>query len=397
MMYTPAAVERAMTRQQIILRAMSGEITWIQAADILQMSARHLRRIREKYEEHGYKGLLDRRRNRPSPRRAPFKQVELILSLYRKRYQGFNVRHFVDVVQRDHAVTLSYSFIKKALQQAGLVAKQRPRGRHRRRREPRPCFGEMIHLDGSRHQWLALCPGRYQVMIVIVDDATSRLLYAQLFDGESTEAVLSGMQAVLRRYGIPMALYTDRAGWAAYTPTAGGKVDRSKLTQVGRVLKRLGIEHILSYSPQARGRSERVNRTLQDRLVSELRAARVRTVVAANKYLAERYIDDHNERFARQPADARTAFVELGAAELEQILCLEETRKVAADNTIVWHGLRMQIDKQRGRRTCAGLTVTVRRHLDHTFSVWAGPMCLGRYSKRGKPLSDTQIIKRNAA
>ena len=390
MMYSWAAVEQAMKRQQILLRAMSGEITWIQAADILGISPRQLRRIRKEYESYGYTGLLDRRRHRPSMTRVPLAEVERMLRLYREKYSDFNVTHFVETVRRKHDIQLSYSFIKKALQEAGLVKKRRPRGRHRRRREPRACFGEMLHIDGSRHQWLALRPGSYQVLICVVDDATGRIIYAELARGETTEAILGALHGILRTHGVPMALYTDRAGWAAYTPKAGGKVDKRKLTQVGRVLKRLGVEHIFAYSPQARGRGERVFRTLQDRLVAELRAAGIRSVERANRYLREQFIARYNERFAREPADPRTAFVALGSVDLDQIICLEETRKVAPDNTIVWRGIRMQIDKQRGRRTCARLTVTVRQHLDHSFSVWAGPLCLGRYDSKGRPLSKPQ-------
>ncbi len=232
--------------------------------------------------------------------------MQRVLGLYRDRYVGFNVRHFHEIAQREHGLTLSYSFVKKALQSAGLVTKRRPRGRHRRRREPRPCFGELVHLDGSLHPWLALVPGVKHTLIAVVDDATKQLLYAELVDGgESTAAIMTVLRAVLERYGLPAALYTDRAHWAVHTPTSGTAPDRFRLTQLGRALKQLGIEHIVSYSPQARGRSERVNGTLQDRLVNELRVAGVRTVAAANRYLRERFVPDYNARFGRPPADPR--------------------------------------------------------------------------------------------
>ena len=168
---------------------------------------------------------------------------------------------------------LSYSYVKQALQQAGLLPTRKPRGRHRRRREPRACFGELLHLDGSRHPWLALTPDARATLITIVDDATSALLYAQLWPQETTLAVMRALGQVIRTEGLPMALYTDRAGWAFVMPRATGPVDKTRLTQVGRSLHQLGIEHIPAYSPQARGRSERMNRTLQGRLVNELRAA----------------------------------------------------------------------------------------------------------------------------
>src|SRR5262250_3234939 len=183
MAYPQAAVERAMKVQEVILRAIDGQLSWVQAADILGYSPRTIRRIRWRLQHYGYDGLLDRRRRTPSPKRAPVAEVQRLLALYRERYQGFNVRHFHQIARRQHAVRFGYAFVKKALQGAGLVSKQRPRGRHRRRREPRPCFGELLHLDGSRHQWLALVPAQWFTMLVVVDDATKQLLYAQLGPG----------------------------------------------------------------------------------------------------------------------------------------------------------------------------------------------------------------------
>ena len=396
MTYTRAAVERAMKVQEVILRALSGRQSWLQVADVLGVSPRTVRRLRWRYEHYGYTGLVDHRRRRPSARAVPVAEVQRILQLYRDRYgprdghPGFNVCHFYQLARRVHRVRLSYTFVKQALQGAGLVAKRRPRGRHRRRREPRPCFGELLHLDGSRHRWLALLPEAYHTMIVVVDDATKQVLYAQLGeDGEGTETVMTALREILERYGIPGAVYTDRAGWAVHTPTAGAAPDRTKLTQVGRALARLGIEHILGYSPQARGRSERANGTLQGRLVNELRVAGITTVGAANRYLRVHFLRQLNRTFARPPADPVNAFVPVGAHDLDQILCHEEERVVARDNTVRLDGLLLQIDKQRGRRSCVGLRVLVRRHLDGRHSVWWGPRCLGRYTAAGRPARDT--------
>ena len=387
--YTQAAVEWAMKVQDVILRALSGELSWIQVADILGLSARTVRRLRWRYEHHGYAGLLDRRRRIPSPRRVPVQELQRILRLYRERYAGFNVRHFCQIARREHGLTFSYTLVKMALQGAGLVAKRRARGRHRRRREPRPCYGELVHLDGSRHAWLALVPGVMQTMLVIVDDATKQVLYAQLVEGgESTAAIMTALREVLTTFGLPGALYTDRAGWAVSTPTSGSAPDRTKLTQVGRALARLGIEHILGFSPQARGRSERANGTLQGRLVNELRVAGIRTSAAANRYLRARFIPDFNATFGRTPADPTSAFVPVGAHDLDQILCHEEERVVARDNTVHLDGVVLQIDKQRGRRTCAGLRVVVRRHLSGQHSIWWGPRCLGRFTVHGQPVRE---------
>jgi len=394
MAYTQAAVERAVKVHEVLMQALSGRQPWIHVAEILGVSARTVRRLRWRYEQYGFTGLYDHRQCTPSPRAVPLAEVQRLLALYRDRYgprdgpPGFNVRHFYQIARREHAVQVSYSFVKKALQTAGLVRKRRPRGRHRRRREPRPCFGELLHLDGSRHRWLALVPEAWPTLIAVVDDATKRLLYAQLVDdeaGEGTAVVMTALWAVLETHGIPGALYTDRAAWAVYTPTSGTAPDRSKLTQVGRALAQLGIEHIVGFSPQARGRSERANGTLQGRLVNELRVAELRTVAAANAYLRGRFIPDYNTTFAHAPADPTSAFVPVGPHDLDQILCHEEERVVARDNTVRLAGVLLQIDKQRGRRSCASLRVCVRRHLSGEHSVWWGPRCLGRYTAEGRP------------
>jgi hypothetical protein len=384
MPYARGAVERAMKVQEVILRALAGKLTWIEAAELLGRSARSIRRRRLAYERVGCDALFDRRRQVPSPKRAPVAELQRVLALYRDRYEGFNVRHFHQIARREHGVTFCCAFVKKALQAAGLVARQKARGRHRRRREPRPCFGELLHLEGSRHQWLALAPETWFSLIAVVDDATKQLLYAELHDsGESVAVIMTALRTVLETYGVPMALYTDRAHWAVHTPTSGSAPDRRRPTQVGRALAQLGIEHILGYSPQARGRSERVNRTLQGRLINELRLAGIRTVPAANRYLRERFLPAFNAEFGRPPADPASAFVPLHGHDLEQILCVQDERVVGRDNVVTLHHLALQIAKQRGRRTCAGLRVVVRRHLDGQHSVWYGGRCLGRYDRRG--------------
>lgn len=385
MLFPSLALERAMQIKDVLLRAMNKEYSWLQAAEILGITPRGLRRLRQRMEQFGYQGLVDMRRGRPSPRLTPVAEVERILALYREKYPGFNARHFYKTVRREHGVKLSYSCVKQMLQGAGLIKKGRARGRHRLRRERKARFGEMLHLDGSRHAWLALVPEERQTLIQVVDDATSRLLYAQLWLGETTQAVMTAMCELVREHGIPESFYTDRAGWAFETPKAGGKVSKTQLTQVGAALARLGVEHIPSYSPQARGRSERMNRTLQDRLVNELRVAGVSTLEAANRYLRERYLPTHNQEFAREPADPTSAFVELGPVDLDQIFFEEAVRKVGKDNTVSLEGLLLQIQKQPGRRTCSGLSVQVRQHLNGDYSVRRGTQLLGTFDPEGHP------------
>jgi len=389
---TPAAQERAMRLRDVILQVVSGKLTWIQAADILGVSPRTLRRWRVRYERFGVPGLQDRRRVDRSPHGVPPKELERWFELYRKRYRGFNVRHFYSRLRRGHGCRWSYSVVLRALQGVGLVKRKRPRGRHFLRREPRACFGELLHIDGSRHRWLAHCPDTWLCLIAVVDDATKRLLYARLVDAEGTQPILRALATVVQSYGIPQALYSDRASWAARTPKRDQPIDRSMKTQVQRALERLGVEHIVAYSPQARGRSERVNRTLQDRLVKELAAAGVRSMERANRYLEQAFLHAYNDEFARSPADPQSGFAPLGSVDLDAVFCYEEPRTVQRDNTVTLEGVRLQIAKQPGRSTCAGLEVIARRHLDGTHTLWWGPKLLGRYTAQGRALSREPLV-----
>lgn len=391
-MYPSSAVEQAMTRHEIILRAMSGELSWIQAATILGMHARTLRRWRSRWEKDGYDGLLDRRTQRPSPKRAPVQELERILQLYREQYVGFNVRHFHELAVAEHHVELSYSFVKKALQQAGLVAKAKGRGRHRKRRERRERFGQMLHIDGSFHPWVELAEEPRCCLIVVLDDATSEILHARFWPQETTEAILTALHEVVSQWGIPQSLYSDRASWAFRTPQAGGPVAADALTAVGAVLDRLGVEHIPSYCPQGRGRSERMNGTLQGRLVHELRAAGVATLEAANHYLEQQYLPRHNQRFSQAPSSADSAFVAVDPIDVEMAFAAAHTRTVARDNTVQIHTQVLQLDPQRGRASCAGLKVVVRCHRSGHYTIWKDWRLLGCYDPRGHPVPPEMVF-----
>lgn len=384
--YSDGAMERAMKRQEVILRALSGEINWFRAAEILGMSVRTLRRYQAGLKKWGYEGLFDHRRRSPSPRSVPVEEVRRILGLYRERYRGWNVRHFFETACRGHGVKVSYTFVKQALQGAGLVAKYKARGRHRRRRERRASFGEMLHIDGSKHSWLTLLEGEKQTLISVIDDATSRLLYSQLWREETTDAVMAALREVVGQYGIPASIYSDRASWAFETPKAGEPVSKTHLTQVGEVLKRLGVEHIPSYSPQARGRSERMNGTLQGRLIHELELCGARSMDEANRYIRESYLTTHNEAFSVEARDPASSFVAADGVDLGEIFCREEVRTVGKDNVVTCGKLSFQISKQPGRRTCSGLAVVVKKHLDGGWSIHRGLQVLGRYDATARPV-----------
>jgi transposase len=392
--YPEDAWERAVKVQEVILRAMGKKITWWQAAEIIGLSDRSMRRWRRRYEQYGYDGLFDRRRGRPSPKRVPVETVEEVLRLYQERYPDFNVRHFHEKLREEHGIELSYTWVKLALQGAGLVKKARKRGVHRKRRPRRPLPGMLLHLDGSSHQWFQ--DERWYDLIEVLDDATSETYYAQLVEEESTRTVMAALREVIERQGLFCALYSDRASHFFETPKAGGPVDPRRLTQVGRALHELGIQMIPAYSPQARGRSERRFGTWQGRLPPELRLAGIGTVEEANQFLRERYIPEINRKFAVPAAAWGHAFVPVGGQDLHRIFSVQQERVVAQDNTVRWGERLWQLERTRWRGTLAGCRVTICEHLDGRVTIVYGPHVVGRYTAEGNPLDGVPERRRKS-
>jgi transposase len=392
--YPKAAMERAMKVQDVILQAMAKKITWYQAAEIIGISDRHMRRWRERYEEGGFRGLFDRRRGKPSPKRVPVAVVERVLELYREKYFDLSLSHFHEKLAAEHQIKLSYSWVKGVLQGAGLVARGRKRGVHRKRRERRPLPGMLLHIDGSRHQWFQ--DERWYDLIVILDDATSEIYYAQLVEEESTATVMAGLREVVERQGVFCALYSDRGSHFWVTPKVGGKVDPHRVTQVGRALRELGIRMIPAYSPQARGRSERNFGTWQGRLPQELRLQKIHTLEAANRFLREHYVAEFNRRFQVAAAQRGSAFLPGRRRDLDLVFALQFERTVNRDNTVSFQNLTLQLERVGWRATLAGCQVTVHQHLEGTLSLTHGPHLLGRYTADGAAQSATKMPARRA-
>jgi transposase InsO family protein len=303
-------------------------------------------------------------------------------------YPDLNVRHFHEKLRDEHGIELSYTWVQQALQGAGLVAKRRKRGPHRRRRPRRPLPGMLLHIDGSKHRWLN--DERWYDLIVILDDATSEIYYAQLVEEESTRTVMAALREVIETQGLFCALYSDRGSHFFLTPKAGEKVDKHRLTQVGRAMKELGMQMIPAYSPQARGRSERNFGTWQGRLPQELRLARITTPEAANTFLRERYIDVFNAKFRVPAEESGTAFQPCSRSDLDEVFSLQTERVVAKDNTVTRGERRWQLEKARFRPTLAGSTVTIHEHLDHTVSIRFGPHVVGRFAPDGTALGENR-------
>jgi len=375
--------------RDVLSRWDRGELSMLEAGELLGMSERQFRRYRDRYEEDGLEGLIDRRLGKPSARRVPARELELMLELYRDCYRGRNVKHFHEHLVRDHNFQWGYTWVKTQLHTAGLVERATRRGAHRRKRERKPCAGMMLHQDGSRAAWLDGQPTLD--LIVTLDDATSAIYSAFLVEEEGTASTLRALLDVFTAHGLPASLYTDRGSHYFHTPKAGEAVDKDRLTQVGRALDRLGIEHIPAYSPEARGRSERMFGTLQDRLPKELKLAGIGDVESANRFIHEIYLPAHNARFAKPPAIEESAFVVVDPAGLADILCVEEERVVARDNTVAYAGLRLQLPESRAKAHYVKARVRVHQYPDGALAVFHGPRLLARYDATGRAIATATL------
>lgn len=376
---------KAMTRREVMVRAIAKEITWIQAAWICGITDRHMRRLKARYQARGYDGLVDQRGGRPRRKRIAVATIERLCALKREQYADFSVRHFWEKVRAEHHIDIGYTWLKLALQAAGLAEKSPGRGRYRRRRERRPLRGLLVHLDASTHEWIAGEPR--QDLVVALDDADGRILYAAFVAQEGTLSTFAALQHILQRYGRFAELYTDRGSHFCHTPRAGQAPTTEHAGQVSRALKVLGIRQILAWSPEARGRSERAFQTIQGRLPAELRAAGIRTYAAANGYLRTHFVPDFNRRFTVEPAQPGSAFVPLVGVDLELLLSAQHRRTVNNDSTVSFARRTLQLPRTAERAHYVRCEVTVHEFPEGTLGISYQGRLLARYDGDGQLLS----------
>ena len=372
---------RRMRFTDVLGRTERSELSQMEASELLGVSERTFRRWRDRYREEGSAGLADRRL-RPSLRQAPKAEIERMLGLYRDLYRGFTVKHFHEQLGKRHHYTLGYTVTKLHLHRAGLVTPARTRSAHRKKRPRRPMVGMMLHQDASTHAWLPGDENKYD-LVVTMDDATSEVYSLFLVDQEGTASSLRGIRDVVEKHGLFCSLYTDRGSHYFETAEAGARVSKTVLTQFGRALKQLGVEHIPAYSPQARGRSERLFGTLQDRLPKELALAGISTLEAANRWLRDVYLAEHNARFAVPAEQDGSAFVADPSGAWRDILCIQEERKVGNDNTVKWRRLSLQLPPSRLRPHFVKATVRVHEYPDGHVAIFWGPHRLADYDATG--------------
>lgn len=359
-----------------------GKLTQEEAARILGVCDRTFRRYTQRFDDGGLEALLDKRITQASHRRAPVDEVLALAERYRKRYTGWNARHFHSHYRRAGG-SRSYTWVKKCLQVAGLVKKASRRGAHRKRRERSPLPGMMLHQDGSRHEWV---PGQQWDLIVTMDDATNEHYSMFFVAQEGTWSSFRGIGEVIRARGLASSFYSDRGSHYWRTMEAGGKVDKHLPTQFGRAMKQLGIEMIPSYSPEARGRSERMFGTHQDRLTKELALHGITEMEAANRYVGEVYLPQFNEEFMQPPLEDGTAFVPWIGGNPDEILCEQHDRQVGHDNCVSFDGKKLQIPPDKYRCHYVKTHVRVHRYQDGSLAVFHGPRRLADYNPDGKPL-----------
>jgi len=381
---------RRMRFEDIYERHRRKRLSAQEAAEWLGVSERTFRRWRVRFEAAGSAGLLDRRLGKISPHRVPVDEADRIAALYDQRYTGWTVKHFHERAREQHGLAYSYGWTKSVLQARGLVRKAPRRSAHRKKRPRKPVPGMMLHQDGSRHDWVPGL-GRQVDLIATLDDATNDIYSMFLVEEEGTASTFQALSEVIAEHGLFSVLYTDRGSHYFHTPKAGGKVAKDTPTQVGRALAQLGISHVAAYSPEARGRSERVFATLQDRLPKELADAGIATIEAANHYIAEVYLPAHNRRFTVAPAQEGSAFVPWSGGPLREILCHQEDRVVNNDNTVRFAGLSLQIPPSPLRAHYVRARVQVRRYPDGRLALFHGPRCIARYDSAGHSLEDAQI------
>jgi transposase len=387
---------RRMRFADVLGRTERSELSQMEAAELLGISERTFRRWRDRQQEMGEVGLADRRLA-PSLRRAPAAEIERMLGLYRDLYRGFTVKHFHEQLGKRHNYRLGYTVTKLHLHRAGLVPAAAKRSAHRKKRPRRPMVGMMLHQDASTHAWLPGGLGKHD-LVVTMEDATSAIYSAFLVDQEGTASSLRGVREVVAKHGLFCSLYTDRGSHYFITPEGGGKVSKTVLTQFGRALKQLGIDHIAAYSPQARGRSERAFETLQDRLPKELKLAGIDTVEAANRWLSETYIPEYNARFAIAAEQEGSAFVVDTMEAWREILCIQEDRVVGNDNTVKWERRSLQLPPSRLRPHFVKATVRVHEYPDGKLAVYWGPHRLADYAADGTLMQpEPGIVARVAA
>jgi transposase len=352
-------------RLDVIQRVYRSELTVGEAALVMGVSERQCYRVKARVGKAGAKGVIHGNRGRPCKRKTQEKTVRRVLELARGKYQGFNDHHLTEKLKEQEKIELSREKVRRILRAEGIVSPRKRRGiKHRSRRERRASEGMMLQVDGSPHDWLQ-GRGPRLCLIGAIDDATSTVMGAFFVLAESSWAYFKLFLEIFKKHGLPQSIYTDchSVFWTDREPTLPEQlINRKPTTEVGRGLEELGVTLILAHSPQAKGRIERLWNTFQDRLVSELRLSKAKTLEQATVVL-DRYLPVHNRKFSK-PAQAEPAWRRVSSVQIERALCFKQQRTVAKDNTVTFEGTVLQIPKTSPFRSYANKRIDVHVLLD---------------------------------
>jgi hypothetical protein len=337
---------REIDRLKVIHSIAKKQLTWNQAAVQLDLSKRHIGRLILRVNTEGNKGIIHRLRGKPSNHQLMPGIIDTSINLVKTRYPDFGPSFANEKLLELHGINISTSSLRSAMIEANIWRPRKQAAKHRQWRQRRPCVGELVQLDGSEHDWFE-GRGPRCALLVFIDDATSRILYAEFVTVENTFNLLSATKQYLLNYGRPVALYVDKDGIYKINRQASIEEqlkDNQVMTQYSRAMEELGIEMIFAQSPQAKGRVERSFNTHQDRLVKELRLANISDIKSANVFLANVYIPHHNARFAVAPARAFNAHRPLlRSHKLNEILSLQTERTLANDFTLRFQNQFLQL------------------------------------------------------
>lgn len=357
--------QKELKRLHVIHRVLNAEITQAEASEILSLSERQIRRIVSRIRQEGDTGIIHKSRGKESNRKLPKKLIERVVYLYQQKYQGFGPTLFCEKLAEEDSIHISDETARKLLIEERLWEVNRKRKTHRQWRQRKEHCGEMVQMDGSRHDWFE-GRGSECVLMAYIDDATNRV-YCRFYEYEGTMPAMDSFKRYIRRYGIPMSIYFDRHTTykSPAEPTIEEEINGEEpLSEFGRALEELGVKRIYAYSPQAKGRIERLFKTLQDRLIKEMRLKGIKSVKEANKFL-KTYLPKYNKKFslkAHKPEDLHMPVLE--GIDLNTILCIKTDRTVRNDNTIIYNKKLYQIEEVMARKI-----VTVTERIDGRIKV----------------------------
>src|SRR6266853_1359331 len=371
---TFALSQKELQRVAVISSCVKGDLACARAASLLNLTPRHVKRLKSRLRQGGEAALAHASRRRPSHRRLSQRVRERILHLVRTTYAGFNDHHLCEKLVEKEGLSLGRETLRRLLRSAGIGSPRKRRApTHRQRRLCGAREGEMLLLDGSLHRWLEE-RGPQLTLLGFLDDATRKVPVAEFFPTEDAHGYFHLLRRLLRRYGVPLSFYGDKHGvivrnddhWTVEEQLAG----KRQPTQFGRALAQLGVTYIPANSPQAKGRIERLWGTFQDRLTSELRLVGAADLVTANDVLS-RFLPDYNRRFGRAPRETEKAW-RTAPKDLSRICCFVHERIVSNDNVVQWDGRRFQIPPQPKRFSFAGAKVQLCESLRGSIEIYYG-------------------------